>query len=51
MTVYLAYYHAGFQDDAPDLLAVCDTRKIAESFIVTHKRTRNRDYEYKNKAK
>ena len=49
--VYLAYYHAGFSDDDPILLAVCDSPKTAIAAIEKHRNERDRDIEYGNRAK
>ena len=51
MVVYLAYYHTGFIDDAPLLLAVCDSEKVATVFIEDHKKKRDEELECMEKAR
>lgn len=48
--VFLAYYHDGFTDNNPVLLAVCDSKAVAERVISTHKQKRDRSIEYKEDA-
>ncbi len=43
--VFLAYYHTGFTDDAPVLLAACATKAAADAAIAEHKLT-TRDFAY-----
>ena len=45
-SVFLAYYHTGFTEDPPELLDVCDSEASASAVIRTHKRNRDRGYEY-----
>ena len=49
-SVFLAYYHTGFNDDYPELLDVCDSEASAAAVIETHKQTRARECEYKDQA-
>jgi hypothetical protein len=48
--VYLAYYHTGFTDDPPVLLDVFSSRDAANDFVESHKRARDRQGEYEDKA-
>lgn len=48
--VYLAYYHNGYTDDPPILLAVCALEVIALKVIKKHKKLRDRRFEYENEA-
>ena len=48
--VFLAYYHDGFTDDYPKRLEVCSSKECAEKVIEEHKRTRDKDMEYKDDA-
>ena len=48
--VFLAYYHTGFTDDPPELLDVCDSDASASAVIEAHKRERDRDCEFEDKA-
>ena len=49
--VHLAYYHTGFIDDPPVLLDVCDSVTAADEAIIEHQAQRDRDCEYRDKAK
>jgi hypothetical protein len=48
--VFLAYYWTGFTDDGAMVLAICDSRKTANTVLREHKRTRDVNGEYGNRA-
>jgi len=51
VTVYLAYYDTGFIDGVDYLLAVCASYEIAVAVIEGHKKTRDKEMEYEDRAK
>ena len=51
MYVWLAWYHDGFMDSSPELLAVCSTQERAEEVQEKHQNdSEARWHEYKNHA-
>jgi len=39
--IWLAWYHDGYADNPPTLLAVCDHRATAQAVVERHKATRD----------
>jgi hypothetical protein len=50
-SVFLAWYHTGYTDDAPRLLAVCDSDATAGIVIAEHQWARDEYLEYEGKAR
>jgi len=48
--VILAWYHSGYMDEGPKLLAVCATSDVADAVIEQHQHSRDKTLEYKHKA-
>ncbi len=48
--VFLAYYWTGFTDDSATVLEICDSRKTANAVLREHKRTRDTEAEFQNRA-
>jgi len=48
--IWLAWYHDGFADSPPTLLAVCDHRRTADAVVALHKIHRDTRGEYMDKA-
>lgn len=50
MKVYIAWYHDGFYDNPSVKLGVFAGECAADEAIQNHKRTRDRSFEYKDRA-